>query len=382
MFEYFRGNYPWNLAVSMCLNCGGNISEVDEACRPLVTESQRDDADAVEAFFQAFTRLGDRLSSLAHADEQSGNEPAASRKYLRAANYYMTGERIASWHNARKFDVYRRMKACYAKGIHLGELPVEFVEIPYGDSSLPALFMPGIGEGARPCMIHFDGLDVMKELIHLSGVADDFRRRGISTLIVDHPGVGEALRLRGLKGMPETERPAGASVDYLQTRADVNADRIGIMALSLGGYYAPRAAAFEKRLKCCVAWGAIWDWHERVKSRAEGRGGERSVSNFFEHVGFVFGVETVEEILERTCGFTLNGVADKITCPLLVTHGENDRQVPLSTAVKTIEEAINAPVKELKTFTLAEGGAEHCSADNFSMNHDYAVNWAAKILLG
>ena len=109
--------------------------------------------------------------------------------------------------------------------------------------------------GRAPCMVHFDGLDVTKEIIY-AAVADEFRRRGVSLLIVDHPGVGAALRLRGLPSGPDTEKPAGASVDYLETRADVDRNRIGMMALSLGGYYAPRAAAFEKRFKCCVAWGA------------------------------------------------------------------------------------------------------------------------------
>ena len=35
MFEYFPNNYPWSLAVMGALNRGGQISEIDEACRPL-----------------------------------------------------------------------------------------------------------------------------------------------------------------------------------------------------------------------------------------------------------------------------------------------------------------------------------------------------------
>jgi dienelactone hydrolase len=95
----------------------------------------------------------------------------------------------------------------------------------------------------------------MKELLYLSHLPAEFRRRGVSTLIVDHPGVGEALRLRNLKTLPETEIPAGAAIDYLQTRSDVDPKCIGIIALSLGGYYAPRAAAFENRLKMLRSLG-------------------------------------------------------------------------------------------------------------------------------
>ena len=123
-------------------------------------------------------------------------------------------------------------------------------------------------------MVHFDGFDVTKEIIY-GATAEEYRRRGISLLIVDHPGVGAALRLQNLHSTPHTERPAKACVDYLSSRSDVDSDRIGIVALSLGGYYAPRAAAFEKRFKCCVAWGAIFDFGARI--RGAGRWHQRAV---------------------------------------------------------------------------------------------------------
>jgi dienelactone hydrolase len=233
-------------------------------------------------------------------------------------------------------------------------------------------------------MVHFDGFDVMKELIYQSqGIAEEFRRRGVSLLIVDHPGVGEALRLRNMYSGPETEVPAAACVDYLESRSDVDPKRIGIMALSLGGYYAPRAAAFEKRFKCCVAWGGIWDFGERVSLRLAGKSaGERSVPDWENQLKWVFGKNTVEEAVAVAKQMTLEGVADKITCPLLVAHGENDRQVPLWCAERTIEAAVNSPNRKLKVFTLAEGGAEHCQFDNMAMVVDYMADWIAEILGG
>ena len=232
-------------------------------------------------------------------------------------------------------------------------------------------------------MVHFDGFDVMKEIIYqYHGIAEEFRRRGISLLIVDHPGVGEALRLRDMHSGPDTEVPAAACMDYLETRSDVDPRRIGIMALSLGGYYAPRAAAFEKRFKCCVAWGAVWEAGELLANHLKGKGGEPSVPGLADHTMWVFGKDTIEEALAVAKQMTLEGVADKITCPLLVVHGENDRQVPLWRAEKTIEAAVNIPNRKLKVFTLAEGGAEHCQADNSSMAVDYMADWVAEILGG
>jgi dienelactone hydrolase len=257
---------------------------------------------------------------------------------------------------------------------------VEFVEVPFQNSlSLPAFFVPALGTGPAPCIIHFDGFDVLKEMIYLNNVGTAFRRRGISLLIVDHPGVGEALRLRNMPLSPETEVPAAACVDYLEGRSDVDSERIGIMAVSMGGYYAPRAAAFEKRLKCCVAWGAMWDAGENLeRTYGSGPGKTRSVPPF--QLLWVFGKETVEEALEVAKRMTLDGVADKITCPLLVMHGENDRQVPLSHAEKTIEAAVNSPRRKLKVFTPAEGGAEHVQIDNDTLAIDYAADWVAETL--
>src|SRR3989339_1098815 len=107
----------------------------------------------------------------------------------------------------------------------------------------------------------FDGLDVTKEICFFFGGVRDLVRRGIACLLVDGPGNGESIRFRDLYLRYDQEVPAGAAVDYLETRSDVDPKRIGVMALSLGGYYAPRSASFEKRFRACVAWGAQWDYH-------------------------------------------------------------------------------------------------------------------------
>ena len=228
-------------------------------------------------------------------------------------------------------------------------------------------------------MVHFGGFDSLKEIVY-TRVGNEFRRRNISLLIVDHPGVGEALRLRNMYSFPESEIPATACYDYLLTRSDVESERIGIMALSLGGYYAPRAAAFEKRFKCCVAWGAMWDFGDIMRPRLEGLKDERppSVPDF--QATWVFGKNTPREILDIISKMTLEGIADKITCPFLIVHGENDRQIPLWHAEKTFEAAVNSSNRELKVFTLDESGAEHCGSDNSAMSVDYMADWVSRNL--
>jgi fermentation-respiration switch protein FrsA (DUF1100 family) len=150
------------------------------------------------------------------------------------------------------------------------------------------------------------------------------------------------------------------------------------MALSLGGYYAPRAAAMEPRFACCVAWGAVWDFGKRQRLRLEGRGTLPSVPAFFEHVQWVVGAKNLEESLAITDRMSLDGVAQKIRCPILITHGENDRQVPLDQAQLLFDACSNSPRRELKIHTREDGGSEHCSVDNFPIAVDYMADWVAE----
>jgi hypothetical protein len=78
--------------------------------------------------------------------------------------------------------------------------------------------------------------------------------------VIDTPGTGEPLRLRNVPSRPDYEVPTTAIVDYLVTRPDIDPERIGLLGISLGGYYAPRGASFEHRIKACAAWGGVWDY--------------------------------------------------------------------------------------------------------------------------
>jgi dienelactone hydrolase len=382
MYQYFPNNYTWSLAVMSALNRGGQIAEIDEACRPLHEAAGKKaldgDAGAQNAWFESWCRMAERVERLADADAAAGHPLSAGRKYLRVGLYYQLAERMPSHKDPRRIVAYRKGVAAYEKGLKLRKEPIEYVQVPFGQATLPAIFMKAPGGGRRPCMVHFNGLDLTKEIVY-SAVGDEFRRRGVSLLIVDHPGVGAALRLQGLTSGPDTEKPAGACVDYLETREDVDPRRIGIIALSLGGYYAPRAAAFEKRFACCVAWGAIFDYGHAVQSRMNGNG-EPSVPGFGEHLNWVFGKDKFADTLEVVKQMSLADVAQHITCPLLVVHGENDRQIPLWHAERTVAAAVNSPDRELKVFSLFDGGAEHCGADNSTMVVDYMTDWVAERL--
>ncbi|MBP7339474.1 alpha/beta hydrolase [Niveispirillum sp.] len=375
MYEPFPGNYVWNLSVNICIAMGGAMGEMEQANALVRAIAAEGEDKGTEALFESWGAMADRVRTLGEEAEAAGHGLSAAEKYCRATAYYMTAERMQSRHYAPRRAMYSRMLDTMTRAIKVGGLKCERVEIPYGDTSFPALFVQGEGEGPRPCMVFCNGLDSVKEMIYLS-VRDSFAVRGISLLLVDQPGVGEALRLKGLPAIVEAERWAGAAVDYLETRADVDHDRIGMMGWSLGGYYAPRAACYEKRFKLCVAWGANHDWGE-LQRRRLAREGDRPVPHYWDHVMWVWGKADLDDFMAFVPQVTLRGHIANMTVPFLITHGVGDRQIPLEYARQCHEQAVNSPHRELKLFTDREGGVEHVSADNMEPVRSYIADWVA-----
>jgi dienelactone hydrolase len=376
MYEPFPGNYVWNLSVNICIGMGGAIGEIDRANEHVRDVAKRGDDAGTEAFFSAWVNMADRVAGLADEAAASGNFLSAAEKYARATAYYITAERMQSRHYEPRKKAYRTMLDTMDRTIVAGSLNCERVEIPYGDKKFPGLFVKGQGAGPRPCIVFCNGLDSVKEMIYLS-IREEFAKRGVSCLMVDQPGVGEALRLGGLHAVADSERWAAAALDYLETRKDVDHRRFGMMGWSLGGYYAPRAAAFEKRFKLCVAWGANHNWGE-LQRRRLAKEGDRPVPHYWDHVMWVWGKNSLEAFMEYAPQISLVGVVEKITVPFLITHGANDRQIPLAYAHQSYEEAVNSPLRELKIFTEREGGIEHVSADNMEPVRSYIADWIAQ----
>ena len=370
------------MATLMAMNAGGIISEVNEVLCHLRPVASHNDDEANQAWHDAWSRLGERCKTLARSDSNLDHNFSAGEKLLRAASYFLTAERMCKSSSPLRLITYKKMLECFVSGTKLLNEPVTRVEVPYKDTFLLGLVYPTMGSSPNltsPCIIHFDGLDVMKEFLFLIGVPQQYARRGISTLLLDHPGVGEALRLQNLKLSPNTEESASAALDYLESREDVDQKRIGVAGISLGGYYAPRAAGFERRLSCVVAWGAINDYGAITQDLLEGSGTNLSVSHWEEHMHWVFGTSSRDELLEITRKMSLDEALANIRCPILILHGEKDRQIPLRMAEKTLAGAINSPRAELKVFRKEDGGVEHCQVDNCKLAIKYMTDWVADV---
>ena len=189
-------------------------------------------------------KVADGVRAYAGKFADGNYKPAAAHAYLRACNYYQMAERFRTPKDDRALGAFRRGVECFHRFIKLTDVKIEIVEVPFVDGKLPGYFVhaQNAKPGKTPCVVFFDGLDVTKEIQYMRGVPD-LIKRGISVLVMDGPGTGEAIRFRNHFLRYDYEVAGSACIDYLEKRGDVDAKKIGIVAISLGGYYSPRCAA-------------------------------------------------------------------------------------------------------------------------------------------
>lgn len=376
---WFPEDYRWSFNVLIQLaqvRAGGaEPGEVDRVCRRLAGHVGDD-----ERWFAEWHAMGDQVRGLAQAAEAGGDRRAALAHYRRASGYYFAAERFRFPKDGAALAAYRLMLDCFRRATALdGQHRVEHVEIPYEGTALPAWFAPAGGAGPGPAVVFMNGFDGNKELNWYLGT-EELLARGISVLSVDSPGVGEAVRFRGIPLRHDYEVAGSAALDWLAGRPEIDIGRVGVLALSLGGYYASRSASMEPRFAACVAWGAIWDYHRIWRERIEAAFA-RQLPVPGDHLAWSTGTGSAPEALAALEGFRLDGVAQRMRCPFLLLHGEDDQQVPLADA-RALFEACGSADKTLRVFTGAEGGAQHCQLDNLSVALPVICGWLESRLSG
>ena len=381
LFEYFP-NYVWNLSVAIALENGGKIGEIIDMCEPIRDAAANGEDAATEQFLAEWVRKADTLVELANDDLQLGREFSAGNKLKRAAIYYVTAERMQGLGAPERMETYRKALDTFANGTHYARDNCERVEIPYGDGKQLAAYLTlAEGDESRPIVIFCNGLDSCKEMLWLGGLPYALTKRGISCLCIDQPGTGEALRLHGLPATHASEQWATQWVDWLVEQPFVDAKRIGMTGISLGGHFSPRAVAFEPRFASGAVWGANHNWAEVQQKRLK-REGENPVPHYWKHVQWVFGADNMDDLMHKVEGMTLNGIMGKIKVPFLVTHGAHDRQISVDYAKQSYDQLVNSPNRQLRIFTEREGGVEHVGADNMAFGTDFIADWFAETLGG
>ena len=200
-------------------------------------------------------------------------------------------------------------------------------EVPFENFRMAAYLRVPPGIKRPPVVVIISGLESTKE--EARTMEDGLLRRGIATFTFDGPGQGETWFQGGM--IIEFERATSAVIDYLEKLSEVDANRLGVFGPSLGGYLAPRSAACDARIKACTFAGGMYD-RTRVASRLE---------DPFEYarISHIWKVYDKQKLIELHSRCTLEGLAPKIHCPLLVVHGTKDF-VPVEQAKRTYDEAV------------------------------------------
>ena len=256
---------------------------------------------------------------------------------------------------ARKVELYRR-------ALPLLEPPGERLEIPYDKYRMPAVLRKPRGTSRPPVIIIVPGADSTKEEYYF--LEYDFLCRGIATLAIDGPGQGEIALCAPVP--QEFERPVGAVLDHLQGRDDLNGGCVGIYGKSLGGYLAARAAAFEKRLRCCISAGGVFDMVQTW---------DVSPLRVRKNLARCLHMDDLESARELVRRYTLRGVAQKIRCALLIVHGSEDTVCPIEGA-RELYEIAGTRDKEL---VIYKGGNHVCDNMHYR-SRPLIADWTAEKL--
>ncbi len=310
------------------------------------------------AAWSARAAIHERLGRQALAD---GHGVSAAAHLTRAALCYHFGK-FMFVHDIPQMRV-AHLKTVECRGLALPHLdpPGERVAIPYQGTTLYGILRKPAGAAKPPVVVMCVGLDSTKE--EMDVYENILLARGLATLGFDGPGQGEAEYEIPIRG--DYEVPVKAVVDYLETRGDLDAARIAVWGVSLGGYYAARAAAFEKRLKACISLSGPYSWVEIFDSRNEL---SREAFKVRSHS------KTLEDAREKAKTLTLLGVAKNITCPIYIVGGELDHLTPPQNA-----ERIAAEVSGPKVLNIVKGG-NHVVNNRRYMYQTQAADWLARQL--
>lgn len=357
MWHFFPDNYMWSYQVVRMISQsyfgGGEVNEILEA-------ASRMKVGDFESFHQEWLRLGNKSLTTANDAMDKGYKETARSSYLRAANYYRCSEFFLQPDDNRKLPTYLKAVDSFRKGGELLPNPPKAINIPFEHAVLPGYFFESPGQKRGPLMIMFGGLDSTAEELYY-GPAQFLNERGISLLAVDGPGQGGALRLHHIHSRHDYNLAGTAAYEWAVENLDVDPNRIGIMAVSMGGYMAARCAAFEPRFKVCAIWGAVYDYNDVWEKRPD----HHPLAKILQHI---FGVKDMPAARTKLQHYNLRGVAEKIQMPTYIVHGEDDRQNTVDNAHNVFND-LTCP-RWLKIIPASSTGSSHCQVDNITETYE------------
>jgi alpha-beta hydrolase superfamily lysophospholipase len=362
---------------------GGDFGETRETIAGLKS------GDA-QGWYDAWQATGDRVAALAdHTKDPIGRGQAL----LRAHSYYRTAEFFLAPHDPNRLVIWKKNVDAFYKGLDVLGVKYEQITVPYGNHHLNAVYYPGPpGAERRPLIMFVGGYDETMEEGYLS-VGAAAREHGYSVLIYEGPGQGSVIREQGLVFTPEWEKPNGAVLDTF-LKDHPKPAKIVLMGASLGGYLAPRAAAFDKRIDGVVSYDEFFDGGATSSRNVPKFAfwlkdhGYEGVLNFLAGLNsdpgkkwaeangmWVFGVKDPFALLDAFKAYTLAPVASRIDIDVLIFAGVDDHFVPLDQVEEYKKSLVNARSVTTFVFDRASGGGEHCQLGEPSLWHAALFDW-------
>lgn len=270
---------------------------------------------------------------------EEGFERAAAGLALRAALLYGRAQYTILADTARKRDLHGRCIDLYAEVSRRTPTRVERIEIPFGDRTVYVVLHLPDTDAPAPCLLMIPGMDMFKEEWH------QFAQRwavpqGLAAVSIDGPGQGET-RLNGLTvDLTNYEEAVSAVIDHLVTLPEVDEERIGVLGISMGSYWATRIAAHDRRVKAAATALSCHTLEGQVTIFTAAQ--PKFINTFM----YMSGI-TDEDQFTRTFveGMGLGDVLDALACPVLLVAGEFDELTPTAETVG-VYDRITAP-KEL-----------------------------------
>jgi len=318
-----------------------------------------------EDWCREWSVTGNMHEELAIEAEKSGRTISAGEAYIMAALAYHWGKmrwQLVLKDEAQYQQAHQKSIETFWKGLQYLDSTAERVEIPYEGITIPAHLRKPQGTSRPPVVLLLPGSDSVKEEFYRW--SEVFLNRGMATLAPDGPGQGETRNKMSVRY--DYEGAGSAMIDFLEQRSDVNPAAIGVTGVSMGGYYAPRVAAFEHRVKAAVSISGAF----KTQMSAEQAG---------EWIQFTHWAKTPAEAAKTANRRTLKGVIGNMRCPYLVINGKLDAQTAYTNTEELALEAKAAGVDV--SYILYEEGTHVC----FNIPYKYRPlvgDWMGERLLG
>ena len=351
-------------------------------------------ADAIapgddEGWYREFDAAARRVRAAGDASLIRGHKRSAAQSYLRASMYFFFADFYLHGNpdDPRILESGRASRACFMAASNDLDYTIKRVEIPFENTTLPAYVVKRRdSKGRRPTLICHTGFDGTKEEVVIwNGIGA--AERGYTVIVFEGPGQGEVVREQRLLFRPDWEAVVKPIVDFAVARDDVDASRIALMGISLGGVLAPIAAAHEPRLRAMIANGGLYALHDLFRSlypkelpsdesqlaatMSESAKSNTSLRWLLSHGKYVFGYKDHHDLLEMTKRYEAKEAA-KITCTTLVLDA--DLEGFFEGQPKKLYDKLTC-AKTLMRLTIAEAAGAHCQAGAEAVGSQRIYDW-------